>query len=105
MKVLLCHNYYRQPGGEDSEFLAQKELLTLFGHQVLEYVRRNDEAELRGLFSTATLGLRTIWADDSNREIQALVQREKPDIVHFHNTFPLISMAAYYPCRKAGIPV
>jgi glycosyltransferase involved in cell wall biosynthesis len=34
-----------------------------------------------------------------------LIRDCKPDVVHFHNTFPLISPAAYYACRDLGVPV
>jgi glycosyltransferase involved in cell wall biosynthesis len=105
MKILLCHNYYRQPGGEDTEYSAEKALLTSFGHQVLEYVRRNNEISLDGFLAKLSLGLRSIWASDSVGEIRAVLWREKPDVVHFHNTFPLISPGAYYACYEAGVPV
>lgn len=105
MKILLCHNYYQHAGGEDSEYTAERELLTHFGHQVLEYVRRNEEIQTYGLLSKASLGLQTVWDDKSVRQIQDLLRRERPEIVHFHNTFPLISPAAYYPCHEAGVPV
>jgi len=65
MKILLCHNYYRHPGGEDSAYLAERELLTHFGHQVLVYVRRNEEIRDDGLLSKVSLGLQTIWGDHS----------------------------------------
>jgi alpha-L-fucosidase len=45
--------------------------------------------------------LQTIWSRESYRKIFELVDKEKPDIVHFHNTFPLISTSEYYACRKA----
>jgi glycosyltransferase involved in cell wall biosynthesis len=105
MRVLFCHNYYQHPGGEDSAYLAERDLLKHFGHQVQEYLRRNQEIRVDGFLSKASLGLQTIWADQSVREIRSILQREKLDIVHFHNTVPLISPAAYYPCREAGVPV
>jgi glycosyltransferase involved in cell wall biosynthesis len=105
MKVLLCHNYYRHPGGEDSAYLAERDLLAHFGHQVLEYVRRNEEIRVDGFLSKTSLGFQSIWADQSMRDIRDLLRRERPDIVHFHNIFPLISPGAYYPCRDAGVPV
>jgi glycosyltransferase involved in cell wall biosynthesis len=33
------------------------------------------------------------------------VRTEKPQVVHFHNTFPLISPAAYYAVKAEGVPV
>lgn len=105
MKILIVHNRYRQPGGEDEVFHREGELLRSTGHAVMEYVRDNHEISEQGLLNAAKLGMRTLWARESQRELRALLRREKPDLVHFHNTFPLISPAAYYACKDAGIPV
>ena len=105
MKILLVHNRYQQPGGEDTSALTEEGVLRAAGHGVVEYVRRNDEIKDYGLGSKATLPPRTIWGWDSYREIKTLLARERPDLAHFHNTFPLISPAAYYACREAGVPV
>jgi glycosyltransferase involved in cell wall biosynthesis len=93
MKLLLVHNRYRQPGGEDEVFLRQSELLRSAGHEVLEYTRHNDEIADGGILSKSNLAARTLWAWDSVARLRALLRREKPDLVHFHNTFPLISPA------------
>jgi len=105
MKLLLVHNRYQSPGGEDSVFESEKKLLVAAGHQVEEYVRDNAEIAEYGLWTKATLGVRTLWAWDSCQELGARLRRDRPDLVHFHNTFPLISPAAYHACRKAGVPV
>ena len=105
MKLLLVHNRYRQPGGEDEVFLRQSELLRSAGHEVLEYTRHNDEIVDDGILSKANLAARTLWAWDSVARLRTLLRREKPDLAHFHNTFPLISPAAYYACQREGIPV
>ena len=105
LSVLQVHNLYQQPGGEGVVAGAEKRLLTEAAHSVGEYSRHNDEISGYGLWAKATLAARTVWAWDSYREIKALLQREKPDLAHFHNTFPLISPAAYYACRDAGVPV
>jgi len=105
MKILLAHNNCQQPGGEDTSFLAEEGVLRAAGHRVVEYIRHNDEIKHYGLGSKAALPLRTGWACDSYREIKALLERERPDLAHLHNTFPLISPGAYYACRAAGVPV
>ena len=81
------------------------DLLTRAGHSVIEYGRNNDEIAAYRLIDKASLGLRTVWAWDSYRQIRALLRIHKPDIAHFDNTFPLISPAVYYACREAGVPV
>lgn len=105
MKIASVHNRYQQPGGEALVAEAERRLLIDAGHQVSEYSRHNDEIAGYGLWGKATLAPRTVWAWDSYREIKALLEKEKPDVAHFHNTFPLISPAPYDACRKAGVPV
>src|SRR5205809_5447205 len=105
MRVLLVHNRYQQAGGEDEVFRAEGQILRAAGHRVVEHVRSNDEIGLSGLASRARLAAATVWARDSHRALREALRRDRPDIVHFHNTFPLISPAAYYVCREAGVPV
>jgi glycosyltransferase involved in cell wall biosynthesis len=105
MKIVLIHNAYRQRGGEDSVLEAEGRLLRAAGHTVIEYLRDNNAISGYGNLARAALAPRSIWAWDSCRELESLLKREKPDLAHFHNTFPLISPAAYYVCREAGIPV
>ena len=105
MKILMVHNSYQQHGGEDSVFHAERELLSAAGHDVIQYTRANGEIALNGFVSRAGLAAGTVWARDSYRQLRELTLREKPDVAHFHNTFPLISPAAYYACAEAGVPV
>lgn len=105
MNILLLHNYYQQPGGEDTVFKAEKALLERAGHQVLTYERHNDEIEAYSLAEKLGLLKRTLWAKDSARTIRDIVKRERPDVAHFHNTFVLISPSAYYACKEARLPV
>ena len=105
MHILLAHNYYQLPGGEDDLFEGTRNLLTENGHTVTEYVRRNDEIEEYGLVRTVSLAVRTTWAGDTKREIVQILKETKPDVAHFGNTFPLISPSAYYACHQSGVPV
>jgi glycosyltransferase involved in cell wall biosynthesis len=105
MKILLVHNYYRLNGGEDEVFEREKRLLAGAGHDVIEYLRDNEEINDYSFVRTISLAARTTWAWDSHRELSELIRREQPDIAHFHNTFPLISPSAYYACSSAGVPV
>jgi glycosyltransferase involved in cell wall biosynthesis len=105
MKILMIHNSYQQDGGEDVVFESERQLLFAHGHQVCTYTRHNDEIKRYNLIAKTTLPLRTVWAWDSATQIRQIIQRERPHIAHFHNTFPLISPSAYYVCRDAQIPV
>ena len=105
MKILLIHNHYSHAGGEDVVFHRERELLRSTGHHVTEYTRHSPKIAERAIWANAAIGLQTINAVESVEDLRSLLQKEKPDVAHFHNTFPLISPGAYYPCREAGIPV
>lgn len=102
MKVLLCHNYYQQAGGEDGVFAAEASLLESHGHQVVRYERHNDEIKSMGQLAVARA---TIWNKSTYAALGEVIANEKPDVAHFHNTFPLISPAGYAAANDAGVPV
>ncbi len=102
MRVLQVHNFYRQPGGEDQVFAAEHDLLTAHGHLVLQYTAHNDSVVD---VSAASLAARTIWSASAYREVRALIRRESIELVHVHNTFPILSPAVYYAARTEGAPV
>ncbi len=52
-----------------------------------------------------TLAKRLIWNTDVMRELREMVAAHRIEVVHFHNTFPLISPAAYYAAKNAGAGV
>ena len=103
--VLMGHCYYRDLGGENLSFEAEAGLLESNGHRVVRYTRDNREIEGLGAAGKARLALRTVWATDSFEQVRDLAGRERPDVAHFQNTFPLISPSAYRACRRLGIPV
>ena len=91
MKALLCHNFYRFAGGEDQVFRDESWLLREHGHEVISWSRHNHAIDGMGKLQLAR---RTIWNGEVYRELQCLIQQQAPDVVHFHNTFPLVSPAA-----------
>jgi glycosyltransferase involved in cell wall biosynthesis len=105
MKVLVAHNAYQHAGGEDSVVRAERDMLLREGNEVSEYRRHNDEIELGGAWSRISLGSSAVWSHSTREELHRLLENCRPDVVHFHNTFPLISPAAYYACRDQGVPV
>jgi glycosyltransferase involved in cell wall biosynthesis len=105
MKVAVIHNTYQQPGGEDVVVAAETRLLQRQGHAVVSYQRSNDDlrrmSKRRQLWAVKDL----VHSLDSKREIRELLRREKPDIVHVHNTFMVISPSVYEACQDEGIAV
>jgi glycosyltransferase involved in cell wall biosynthesis len=105
LKILLLHNSYKQSGGEDLVVQRESSLLAAAGHHVSTYFRDNGEIDERSLVRKIATGTKAVWAEDSYRQLSAILRREKPDLAHFHNTFPLISPSAYYACHRARVPV
>ena len=102
MKCLLVHNHYQCAGGEDSVFEDEAALLEDRGHEVVRYTVHNDSIRDGSRWKVAK---NTVWNRRVHAELKALMLREKPDVMHCTNTFPLISPAAYYAARAAGVPV
>jgi len=102
MKVLLCHNFYQQWGGEDQVFLDEVAMLRDRGHEVLTYTRHNDDIK-----ELSRLGVArdTFWSRKTYDEVRQLLRRERPQLVHCTNTFPLISPAVYDAAAAEGVPV
>ena len=102
MKILKCHNFYQQPGGEDASFEAEVRLLESYGHEVVHFTLHNDAIREIGRFGAAG---RTVWNPESHRRVRELVRRERPDVMHCTNSFPLLSPAVLYAAQGEGIPV
>ena len=102
MRILLCHNYYCQPGGEDQVFADEGRLLESRGHTVLRYTMHNQA--IAGM-NRLQLAWRTVWNSQSYRAIRTLIRRERPDVMHCTNLFPLISPSVYYAAHAEGVPV
>jgi len=105
VKIILVHNYYQQPGGEDVVFQRERELLERAGHDVVVYCRSNNEVNSYHGIKQLVLVRKTIWADDTRREFAELLRAQRPDLVHIHNTFVMISPSIYTACREARVPV
>jgi glycosyltransferase involved in cell wall biosynthesis len=105
MRILVVHESYQQPGGEDAVAMAEAAQLEAHGHTVLRYSRHNKEFQGQGLLRLLSAGVATVWATKAFEDLEKLVVTGKPEIVHFHNTLPLISPAGYYACARHGIPV
>ncbi len=102
LKVVVVHNHYREPGGEDAVFAAEAGLLEGHGHQVQRYTVHNDQVAAMG---RAALALRTVWNGETYRGLRRLFRHHRADLVHFHNTLPLISPAAYHAAKSEGVAV
>ncbi len=104
-RILLCHNLYRFRGGEERVKDLLAALLTAHGHEVIEYVADSQEIDRYGPVQKLGLGLRTIYARRTARDLRRLVAEARPDVAHVHNVFPLISPSLYMTLHDLGVPV
>jgi glycosyltransferase involved in cell wall biosynthesis len=102
MRIIVAHNNYIHRGGEDSVVESEIGMLRAFGHQLIEY--RKDNIEISGI-SKVSLLLNTLWSRKTAADIKKLIENFQPDIIHVHNTFPLISPSLFWAANQAGIPV
>jgi glycosyltransferase involved in cell wall biosynthesis len=107
MRILVAHNRYRPtaPSGEDKVVDQEAAALAARGHTVALFERHSADIVSWPRHRKATLPLRVVWSEDSRRAIAAELVRFAPDVVHVHNTFPLLTPAILHACRDASVPV
>lgn len=107
LRVLVLHNHYRseQPSGENTVVDAEVALLRQAGHRVDVFERRSDDIADMSLARKALVPLRVPWNPAARTALAERLRRERPDVVHVHNTFPLLSPSVLDACRAAGVPV
>lgn len=103
--VLLVHNRYRIPGGEDIVVKNEKRMLESHGHKVVTYIKNNDDVKDKGFFSKIHLALNAIFSVNSYIEICRIIEKEKIDVIHVHNTVAIVSPAVYIAGINMGVPV
>lgn len=104
-KILLVHNYYQIPGGEDTVVANEKRLLEEHGHKVVLYTRHNSELNDYSKMQKLLLPFSTIFNLRTYREVRELIEREQIEILHVHNTLNLVSPSVYYAGVRKRIPV
>jgi glycosyltransferase involved in cell wall biosynthesis len=107
VRVLVVHNEYRSemPSGENQMVAAEAEMLAHAGIQVDLYSRSSDEIESFGLVQRAALSVRPIFSLEDTRAIRHRIRETRPDVVHLHNPFPLISPWVVRVAKSEGVPV
>ena len=107
MKVLLVHNYYgsEAPSGENTVFEAEKSLLQEYGHTVLCFTRHSDQIRATGLRGAIQGAAAVPWNPFAAAALRKVVDSFKPDVVHAHNTFPLISPSIFHAVGKRAARV
>jgi glycosyltransferase involved in cell wall biosynthesis len=107
LRALVVHNWYRteQPSGENNVVAAEVALLREAGHRVDLFERRSDDISDFSLPRKALVPVAVPWNPVARKAFADRLRRERPDVVHVHNTFPLLSPSILDACRDAAVPV
>lgn len=104
-RILIVHNYYQIPGGEDTVVENEKRMLEKHGHKTFLYSRNNSELNTLSKLKKMCLPFSTVFNIRTYREIKRIIKEKRIDIVHVHNTLNLISPSVYYAALKCKVPV
>lgn len=104
MRVLLIHNFYQQPGGEDAVFTRETALLREKGVDVETLTFTNDQFD-GTLSGNLRSSAKALYNPESARRTKDVIDRFQPDIVHVHNLFYTASVAVIRAAKQRGVPV
>jgi len=104
-RILIVHNYYQIPGGEDTVVENEQRMLEKHGHKTFLYSRNNSELNTLSKLQKICLPFSTVFNIKTYRQIKKIIKEKKIDIVHVHNTLNLISPSVYYAALRCKVPV
>lgn len=102
-RILIVHNEYQYAGGEDTVVNQDARLLSEHGHSVFFYIRKNEELKHISVVKKMILPFTTVFSLRAYREIREIIRKEHIDIVHVHNTLPLVSYSCYFAAKKENV--
>jgi glycosyltransferase involved in cell wall biosynthesis len=107
VKVVVAHNRYRSasPSGENRIVDIEIEQLTGAGVEVVPFLRSSDEIPALPLADRALLPLSPVWSHRSVRALAGLLREHRPDVLHLHNPYPLLSPAVVRTAHRSHVPV
>ncbi|MEC4813478.1 MAG: glycosyltransferase family 4 protein [Scytonema sp. PMC 1069.18] len=105
MKILQVHNEYQYIGGEEVVIAAEQTMLQNYGHHVFQWILDNSILQNYNFLKKAKYAVQSIWSFDSYLQLKKKLQECRPNIVHVHNTVPLLSPSIYAACHDSYVPV
>ncbi|MEU8166638.1 glycosyltransferase [Micromonospora sp. NPDC049004] len=107
MRIVVAHNRYReaQPSGENTMVDSEIAQLTAAGVEVLPFIRSSDEIPSMSKAAKALLPISPIWAPRAQQDLSRLLTEHRPDVLHLHNPYPLISPWVVRTAHRHGVPV
>jgi glycosyltransferase involved in cell wall biosynthesis len=105
-KVLIAHNFYRVAArsGEDAVYLTESAMLERAGIEVVRFEKHSEAVYQEGATAKIRAASDVRYSKSVYRDLAQLLQTTRPDLVHFHAHFPLLSPSAFQACVDARIP-
>lgn len=107
MKILLVHNFHRKESasGDDLVFKNEANLLEKHGNEVIKYTVSNDEFDNSSILKKIKMTFGMLWSFKNYNNIKSIIDKEKPDLIHIHTFFPLLSPSILYAAKRSGCKV
>jgi len=107
MKVLVAHNRYRSdaPSGENIVVDHEIDVLRANGVDIVPLIRESDS--IAGLSAMNKIGvvLGPVRNPQGVHDFRELLASQRPDVVHVHNVYPLLSPWIVREAKAQNIPV
>lgn len=121
MKILLVNKYHYVKGGSETYYFGLADLLTRLGHQVIYFAMADENnhpckeedffvsnVDFNGKTSKiqkVKAGFRVLYSFEAKKKISALIEQEKPDIVHINLVHRHITLSIINAVKKYNIPI
>lgn len=107
MRILLSHSFYQStaPSGEDNVFRNELGMLEKSENEIFTFTKNNDDLNNLSSSEKIKTALNAAWSEETYKDITRIIKEKKPEVAHFHNTFPQISPSAYAACADNGVAV
>jgi glycosyltransferase involved in cell wall biosynthesis len=104
---VVAHNRYRQaqPSGENRIVDVEIAQLSAAGVEVLPFLRNSDDITAMSAGAKALLPISPIYAPGAQRDLERLIIEQRPDVLHLHNPYPLLSPWVIRTAHAHGVPV
>lgn len=121
MRILLVNKYFNMHGGSETYFFGLAELLQKAGHEVVFFAMQDEKnlackqseyfvsnVEFNGnltLTQKIKAALRMVYSFEAKNKISALIEKEKPDIVHINLFHRVLTASIVDAAKKYNLPV
>jgi len=124
MKIMQVNSFYYNRGGDCTHMFATGKMLEKYGHTVVYFSMQHplnfaspyskywpthidykEALRVKNLLTISRVLLRTVYSFEAKKRIAAMLDAEKPDVVHLHNILHHITPSILGEIRKKRIPI